>query len=62
MNAYWANFIKTGNPNSAGLAAWPEFGKSRSVMHLDVESRARPDDDRARQEFLESVVIGAGSR
>ena len=20
MNAYWANFIKTGNPNGAGLA------------------------------------------
>ena len=62
MNAYWANFIKTGNPNGAGLADWPEFGKSRFVMHLDVESRATRDDDRARQEFLESVVAGTGSR
>jgi para-nitrobenzyl esterase len=62
MNAYWANFIKTGNPNGAGLADWPEFGKSRFVMHLDVESRAKRDDDRARQEFLESVLAGTGSR
>jgi para-nitrobenzyl esterase len=32
MNAYWANFIKTGNPDGPGLAEWPEFGKSRQVM------------------------------
>ena len=62
MNAYWANFIKTGNPNGPGLPNWPEYGKSRSVMHLDVVSRAKPEDDRARQEFLESVVADGGSR
>jgi para-nitrobenzyl esterase len=56
MNAFWANFIKTGSPNRSGLPDWPEFTKSHKVMHLDIESGARPEDDRARQEFLESVV------
>jgi para-nitrobenzyl esterase len=25
MSSYWANFIKTGNPNGAGLPAWPGY-------------------------------------
>ena len=25
LNAYWANFVKTGNPNGAGLPAWPAY-------------------------------------
>ena len=55
MNAYWANFIKTGNPNGAGLAKWPDFGKTHEVMHLNVESRAVPEAHRDRYEFLETV-------
>jgi para-nitrobenzyl esterase len=62
MNVYWANFIKTGNPNGAGLAEWPEFGETREVMHLSVESHSEKEQDRARQEFLESVVEAGGAR
>lgn len=56
IGRYWANFIKTGNPNGTGLPVWPEFGKTRQVMHLDGTSKAMPEQDRARFEFLDSVV------
>jgi para-nitrobenzyl esterase len=55
MEAYWANFIKTGDPNGAGLAKWPNFTKSREVMHLDTESKALPEMHRDRYEFLDSL-------
>jgi len=56
MSAYWVNFIKTGDPNGAGLAPWPEFGKSREVMHIDAVSQAAPEEHRARYEFLDSIA------
>jgi para-nitrobenzyl esterase len=31
---YWANFVKTGNPNGAGLPQWPAFSQSAQVMNL----------------------------
>ncbi len=55
MNAYWANFIKTGNPNGAGLARWPNYTKTHEVMHLDTASKALPEQHRDRYEFLDSV-------
>jgi len=55
MATYWANFIKTGNPNGAGLSHWPEFGKSHQVMHLDATSKALPEQNRARYEFLDAI-------
>ncbi len=55
MNAYWANFIKTGDPNGPGLAEWPSFTKTREVMHIDTSSRAQPEQHRDRYEFLETV-------
>ena len=57
MAAYFANFVKTGNPNGPGLPEWPEFGKTRQVMHLDAASKAAPEKHRARYEFLESVSV-----
>lgn len=56
MAAYWANFIKTGNPNGTGLAPWPEFGKTRQVMHIDATCKAAPEQHRARYEFLDSLA------
>jgi para-nitrobenzyl esterase len=55
MNAYWANFIKTGDPNGSSLAKWPQFGKTHEVMHLNVECQAMAEEHRDRYEFLESV-------
>ena len=35
MSSYWANIIKTGNPNGAGLPIWPAFDPARQrVMRL----------------------------
>ncbi len=50
--SYWTNFAKTGNPNGPGLPTWPEYGGSDPVLHLDDPISVRPDEHRARYEFL----------
>ncbi len=35
IQTYWVNFIKTGDPNGAGQAAWPAYD-GQAVMILDV--------------------------
>ncbi len=62
MNAYWANFIKTGDPNAPGLANWPQFGKTHEVMHLNVQCQALPEEHRDRYEFLDSAPAAVSSR
>jgi para-nitrobenzyl esterase len=53
MSDYWANFIKTGDPNGAGLPAWPAFtGKNKQVMLLGKEQTAAPLPDQAALDFL----------
>jgi len=54
MHAYFANFIKTGNPNGVGLPTWPAASQSNGqVLRLDVTTKAEPDQTRARYQFLE---------
>lgn len=44
MQDYLANFIKTGNPNGAGLTRWPEYrGAHRALLRIDAETAAVPD-------------------
>jgi para-nitrobenzyl esterase len=62
MNAYWANFIKTGDPSGPGLAKWPNFTQTHEVMHIDVESKALPEAHRDRYEFLDSLAASTSSR
>lgn len=40
MSSYWANFVKTGNPNHTGLPYWPTFSaKQGDVLYLGSPSR-----------------------
>ena len=58
MQAYFANFIKTGNPNGNGLPQWPtaQSGTPSPVMILDVNSKAVPDRFAPRYELLEKMA------
>ena len=36
MSSYWASFIKTGNPGSAGGPAWPRFAPNETYMEFSA--------------------------
>ncbi len=39
MRTYWTNFVKTGDPNGAGLPKWPAYnGAKPEVLHIKAES------------------------
>lgn len=53
MQLFFANFIKTGNPNGLGVPGWPAVKNNQvEVMHINVESKAEPANDAARYKFL----------
>lgn len=53
MQAYFANFVKTGNPNGPGLPPWTPINRSNPVsgMHLDVKMHPEPEQHRDRYLF-----------
>jgi para-nitrobenzyl esterase len=57
MQDYFANFIKTGNPNGKGLAEWQSANAAgpAPVMRIDVETRAEPDRYRGRYLLLDRL-------
>jgi para-nitrobenzyl esterase len=52
MQEYFANFIKTGNPNGPGLPDWPRFSMGQR-MTIDVDTRAEREKVSARYRFLD---------
>ena len=55
MQGYFANFVKTGNPNGPGLPLWPAANQGESVqfMHIDVDTHIEPETHRARYLLLD---------
>jgi para-nitrobenzyl esterase len=56
MQEYFANFIKTGNPNGAGQPNWPRFETGQRMI-IDVNTRAESDKVRARYQFLDQLYL-----
>ena len=55
MEGYFANFIKTGNPNGPNLPRWTPntAGSPVQYMNINVDSRLEPETQRDRYLFLE---------
>jgi para-nitrobenzyl esterase len=58
MQAYFANFIKTGNPNAPGLPNWPAYASETGFqrMRLDVTPRVEPEPNRNRYQVLDAIT------
>ncbi len=55
METYFANFIKTGNPNGEGLATWYGYQDSKpAIMIIDVNSQSQPAKNVERYKLLDS--------
>ncbi len=61
VSGYWLNFIKTGNPNGAGLPNWPAYSQTNyPVARLDTTVLITPVLPPAKLSLYEDFVGGNG--
>ena len=58
MQAYFVNFIKTGDPNGNGLPKWPAYAAAGGypIMRLDAKPQAEPEPHRDRYLALDAIA------
>jgi len=53
--AYWTNFAKTGDPNGAGLPAWPSFSQeNQQTLVVDDQTKAVADFRRGQAGIMQA--------
>ncbi|MGF7217434.1 para-nitrobenzyl esterase [Spirosoma lacussanchae] len=52
MQAYFANFIKTGNPNGKGLPNWPALKPNAPAQYMRIDVTTRPETEQHRDRYL----------
>ena len=59
MESYFANFIKTGNPNGPGLTKWDAIRDNNKVSYIDIDVQTvlRKETNRARYLLLDKEYM-----
>jgi para-nitrobenzyl esterase len=53
MSGYWANFVRTGDPNGTGLPVWGRYTPAdKQMMVLDKDAATRPLPDKDQLDLL----------
>ena len=57
VNTYWANFMKTGNPNGEGLVEWPESDDQMGYLKLGDSTNGFSGELAPLEQLMEEFVI-----
>lgn len=52
MLSYFANFIKSGNPNGSNLPAWEAIKTNESVNYINIDINTRSEQEKHRKRYL----------